>query len=94
MSANLEILEQALGHVFTDRSLLVRALTHSSSANDRQPSEDPLDNERLEFLGDSVLGWLVSELLFRRFTDFSEGQLSLLKNHLHRILKNRTDMQQ
>jgi len=82
MSANLEILEQALGHVFTDRSLLVRALTHSSSANDRQPSEDPLDNERLEFLGDSVLGWLVSELLFRRFTDFSEGQLSLLKNHL------------
>ncbi len=36
----------------------------------------------LEFLGDSVLGWLVSELLFNRFPDFAEGQLSLLKNHL------------
>jgi ribonuclease-3 len=40
------------------------------------------DNERLEFLGDSILGWLVSEWLFHRFPDFSEGQLSLLKNHL------------
>jgi ribonuclease-3 len=42
----------------------------------------PLDNERLEFLGDSVLGWLVSEWLFEKFQDFAEGQLSLLKNHL------------
>lgn len=41
-----------------------------------------VDNERLEFLGDSVLGWLVCEWLFHRFTAFSEGQLSLLKNHL------------
>lgn len=40
------------------------------------------DNERLEFLGDSILGWLVSEWLFARFRDFTEGQLSLLKNHL------------
>jgi ribonuclease-3 len=40
------------------------------------------DNERLEFLGDAILGWLVSEWLFARFPDFREGQLSLLKNHL------------
>src|ERR1035438_6956388 len=40
------------------------------------------DNERLEFLGDSILGWLVSEWLFTRFPGFSEGQLSVLKNHL------------
>lgn len=40
------------------------------------------DNERLEFLGDAVLGLLVSEALFRRFSGHSEGQLSLLKNHL------------
>jgi ribonuclease-3 len=40
------------------------------------------DNERLEFLGDSILGWLVSEWLFTRFPDYTEGQLSLLKNHL------------
>jgi ribonuclease-3 len=86
MEADLGTLEQALGHVFNDRSLLVRALTHSSSANEALlPGSVPLnprDNERLEFLGDSVLGWLVSEMLFQRFQDFSEGQLSLLKNHL------------
>ena len=75
-------LEQALGHVFSDRTLLVRALTHSSTANERQPVSGPPDNERLEFLGDSVLGLLVGELLFRRFEHFTEGQLSLLKNHL------------
>jgi ribonuclease III len=40
------------------------------------------DNERLEFLGDSILGWLVSEWLFDHFPDYTEGQLSLLKNHL------------
>jgi len=88
MSSNLEELEQALGYRFTDRALLVRALTHSSSANEAQPGALPLglspaqDNERLEFLGDSVLGWLVSEWLFGRYRDFNEGQLSLLKNHL------------
>ena len=40
------------------------------------------DNERLEFLGDSVLGWIVSEWLFHHYPDFTEGQLSSLKNHL------------
>ena len=79
---NLEELEQALGYQFKDRALIVRALTHSSSANEASPGTIPLDNERLEFLGDSVLGWLVSEWLFAQFQDFSEGQLSLLKNHL------------
>lgn len=89
-STHLAELEQALGHVFTDRALLVRSLTHSSSANEsggtpglaQDSLPAPLDNERLEFLGDSILGWLVSEMLFIRFPDFSEGQLSLLKNHL------------
>ena len=87
MSSNLEELEQALGYGFKDRGLLVRALTHSSSANETPApgsaaSGIPLDNERLEFLGDSVLGWMVSEWLFTRYRDFNEGQLSLLKNHL------------
>jgi len=77
---NLEELEQALGHTFADRGLLDRALTHSSSANEAQSSGP--DNERLEFLGDSILGWLVSEWLFARFREFNEGQLSLLKNQL------------
>jgi ribonuclease-3 len=85
MQSNLDELERALGYVFTSRPLLARAVTHSSSANELQPAtaaEGPADNERLEFLGDAVLGFLVSESLFQRFTDFSEGQLSLLKNHL------------
>lgn len=84
MPSNLDELEQALGHTFADRRVLTRALTHSSSANE---AAAPLpasgaDNERLEFLGDSILGWLVSEWLFARFRDFNEGQLSLVKNHL------------
>jgi ribonuclease-3 len=88
MLANVEELEQALGHRFICRALLVRALTHSSSANEAQAGGIPpdvavaQDNERLEFLGDSVLGWLVSEWLFERYRDFNEGQLSLLKNYL------------
>jgi ribonuclease-3 len=88
MRPDLGDLEQLLGYTFKNRALLVRALTHSSSANEASdangssPDLGPLDNERLEFLGDSVLGWLVSETLFHRFHRFNEGQLSLLKNHL------------
>jgi ribonuclease-3 len=85
MQSNLEELEQALGHRFTDRALLVRAVTHSSSANETQGPEagsGAIDNERLEFLGDAVLGWLVSDWIFARFGSFSEGQLSVVKNHL------------
>jgi len=78
----LEELEQALGYSFTDRALLIRALTHSSSANEAPAGGGALDNERLEFLGDSVLGWLVSDWLFHRYRAFNEGRLSMLKNHL------------
>ena len=76
---NFDELEQALRYSFSDRSLLLRALTHSSRANE---ANIHFDNERLEFLGDSILGWLISEWLFSRFADFNEGQLSGLKNHL------------
>src|SRR5580692_286321 len=90
MTPDLDQLEQSLGYTFQDRALLDRALTHSSSANElisgasqpEPPDQLRADNERLEFLGDSILGWLVSEWLFTRFPGFSEGQLSLLKNHL------------
>jgi ribonuclease-3 len=84
---DLQDLERALGYAFRDRSLLARAMTHSSRANEvvaqGSPAvEAPADNERLEFLGDSILGLLVSEWLFSRYASFSEGQLSLVKNHL------------
>lgn len=82
MPSDLEELEQALDYHFSNPALLIRALTHSSSAHESKAGEGPLDNERLEFLGDSILGWLVSEWLFRHFRDYTEGQLSLLKNHL------------
>ncbi len=87
MQSNLDELERALGYGFSNRSLLARAVTHSSSANETQPApaqpeEAQADNERLEFLGDAILGLLVSESLFHRFEGYTEGQLSVLKNHL------------
>jgi len=68
-------LEAALGHRFRDRALLTQALTHSS----RKP-ELRCSNERLEFLGDSVLGAAISDYLYRRFPDYSEGDLTRVKS--------------
>ena len=74
--------QEALGYRFRDRSLLERALTHSSYANEAPRSEAVRDNETLEFLGDSVLGFLVAEMLFETFPGFREGQLSMARSHL------------
>ena len=68
-------LEEALGHRFRDRTLLTHALTHSS----RKP-ELRCSNERLEFLGDSVLGAAISDYLYRRFPDYTEGDLTRVKS--------------
>ncbi len=81
MSADLEKLEGSLGYSFRNRELLVRALTHRSRIFDQVP-ESSTDNEQLEFLGDSVLGFLVSELLVDRYPEYREGALSKLKAHL------------
>jgi len=67
--------EQLLGYSFQDRDLLLTSLTHSSVANSRVES-----NERLEFLGDSVLGMVVCEELYRRFSDWLEGDLTKVKS--------------
>lgn len=71
----LEELERILGYRFGDRSLLERAVTHSSAAADASDLSTG-DNERLEFLGDAVLGMLVSDHLLHAFPAWSEGQLS------------------
>jgi len=71
----IEELERIVGHRFRDRSLLERAVTHSSAAADNG-APSPADNERLEFLGDAVLGMLVSDYLLAAFPDWSEGRLS------------------
>src|SRR5438094_3604767 len=80
-------LEKTLGHVFASPELLHQALTHSSQARESEAArptatERAKDNEQLEFLGDAVLGLVATEELFRRFPQFSEGQLSKLRAHL------------
>lgn len=80
MGAELEGLEARLGYSFRDRQLLVRALTHRSRLFD--PPQTDADNEQFEFLGDSILGFLVSEFLVSRLAEFREGQLSKIKAHL------------
>ena len=74
--ARLEELEQTIGHRFRQPELLERALTHRSAAPDGTVTEIRADNEQLEYLGDAVLGMLVSEYLVGAFPHWSEGQLS------------------
>jgi len=66
---------EALGYEFTDKGLLRDALTHSSFKNER-PDLAPTDNERLEFLGDAVVGLVVAALLSEQFPDANEGELT------------------
>ena len=73
--------EHLLGHTFKHRNLLERALTHSSAANERKTSTLK-DNEQIEFLGDSVLGLIISDYLFHHFPHLNEGELSKLRAHL------------
>src|SRR5215831_18474765 len=70
-------LELELAYKFKNEDLLNQALTHSSHANEKNTGQG--DNEQLEFLGDAVLGFLVSDFLFRAHPGLSEGQLSKLK---------------
>jgi ribonuclease-3 len=82
MPADLQELEAKLGHAFHSPDLLVRALTHSSFAAETKASAAHPDNEQLEFLGDAILGFLVSERLVRLLPAASEGRLSKLKHRL------------
>jgi ribonuclease-3 len=95
MRAELATLEARIGHPFRDRELLVRALTHRSFVHDLRSTgaEVTADNENLEFLGDSILGFLVSEALMRRYPEHREGKLSSEKArivsaaHLHGVAR-------
>ena len=70
-----EICQQRIGYVFSDKGLLRAALTHASGAQHRLAS-----NERLEFLGDAVLGLVISEILFKRYPYSLEGELTHIKS--------------
>lgn len=74
MSADLRRLARRLGHGFRDEGLLVQALTHRSAGSH--------NNERLEFLGDALLGLVIAEALWQRYPDASEGTLSRLRASL------------
>ena len=71
----MEALEEKLGYRFTQRALLENALTHSSYANENK-ARGCQSNERLEFLGDSVLGMVTADYLFRTHPDLPEGDLT------------------
>lgn len=73
----LELCETRIGYQFRDRTLLRRCLTHSSAAETRLDS-----NERLEFLGDAVLGIIICEYLYQLFPEQREGQLTQMKSWL------------
>ena len=70
-------LEAALGYTFRDRDFLSHALTHSSRKTDLQ-----ISNERLEFLGDAILGMVVSDHLYQTYVDYTEGDLTRVKSRV------------
>lgn len=72
---DFEAVARALGHHFADEQLLRNALTHRSFANEH-PERAPSDNERLEFLGDAVISLSASALLWERFPEATEGELT------------------
>jgi len=74
----LEPLERRIGYRFRDRGLLEHALTHRSRVHE-DASGGVFDNESMEFLGDSVLGFVIADMLFRQFPQHNEGQKSKLK---------------
>lgn len=79
----IELLEQALGLHFRDSTLLQAALTHSSYLNEN-PGCTRGDNERLEFLGDAVVDFLSADVLYSRFPDWEEGELTALRAEMVR----------
>lgn len=81
LASQLGDVEVRLGYRFRDRGHLEHALTHRSRAAE-DPSGGVVDNESLEFLGDAVLGFVVADLLYREFPDFSEGPKSKAKASL------------
>ena len=75
---NLEEFERKIEYCFSDKSLLILALTHSSYANENKKGKHE-NNERLEFLGDAVLDMVVSEYMYRHFPKMPEGELTKLR---------------
>jgi ribonuclease-3 len=80
---DLVALQETLGVSFNDLSLLEQAIVHSSFINEN-PSLAPASNERLEFLGDAILGFIIAEKLYQDFPDLTEGEMTKLRSVLVR----------
>ncbi|MFY9589316.1 ribonuclease III [Rickettsia endosymbiont of Halotydeus destructor] len=74
-------LEKLLGYNFKDKNLLIEALSHPS-LKQHNSSNQYMDYERLEFLGDAILSFLVTEILFTNFADYDEGKLAKIRAYL------------
>lgn len=81
--SSLSDLESSIGITFTDKSLLLQAFVHSSYLNEN-PEAGLHDNQRMEFLGDSLLNFLVAEQLYNEFPDLPEGKLTEIRVSLVR----------
>ncbi len=81
--ADLVALQETLGVFFNDLSLLEQAMVHSSYINEN-PGLAPVSNERLEFLGDAILDFIVAEKLYQDFPDLTEGEMTKLRSVLVR----------
>lgn len=91
--ANFESLQKNINYFFKDTSLLTKALTHSSYVNENGLKAND-SNERLEFLGDAVLGLVIGEFYFKKYEDDNEGELSKLRSstvneHILSIVANK-----
>lgn len=76
----IEKLEKTIGYVFNNKKIIKTALTHSSYANEQKAKKNPCEyNERLEFLGDSVLSLVVSEFIYDKYKDKPEGDLTKIR---------------
>jgi ribonuclease III len=78
---DLEDFEKRIGYTFKERDLLTRAVTHKSYSHEAR-HENSRHNETFEFLGDSVLGFVIGDMLFRHFPELDEGALSKMKAYL------------
>jgi len=81
-----EIFQSLVGYIFKDPHLLKQLLTHTSYANEKKNSSNPdvniKDNERLEFLGDSVIEMIISHYLVDKYPDWREGELSKIRGYV------------
>lgn len=79
MTNNFDKLENALNYKFNDTALLEEALSHPSL---KQIDNSKRDYERFEFLGDAILGFLITEMIFNKFTDYEEGRIAKIKAYV------------